>query len=72
MGNLPGYHKIGERNNIDVKGICNEQIPEQANSNACGNNNNNPNNISIEDTNLKIDVLRHNQTNKEILHIYSQ
>ncbi len=67
---LIGYSKIGERTTIDAKSICNEKVPEHANQNACGNNI--QNSISLQNSNLKIDVLRNNQTNKEILHIYSK
>ena len=59
---LSNYTKIGEKTSIDTKGICNEKVCDK----------DTPKTISLQDSNLKIDVLKDNKTGKEILNIYSK
>ena len=57
---LSNYVKIGKKTSIDTEGICNEKVCDK----------NTPKSLLLQDSGLKIDVLKDNKTNKEILNIH--
>ncbi len=59
---LSDYSKVREKTEIETDGICKEKICEK----------NTLKTLSLENSNLKIDVLRDSKTNKEVLHIYGK
>ncbi len=59
---LSKYTKVRDKIKIETKGICDEKRCDK----------NTPTTLSLEGSGLKIDVLRNNNVNKEILHIYGK
>ncbi len=59
---LSDYSKVREKTEIETKGICDEKECDK----------NTPTTLSLENSGLKIDVLRDSKTNKEVLHIYGK
>ena len=59
---LSNYSKVSEKTSVETKGICNEKECDK----------NTPSNISLENSGLKLDVLRDAQTGEEILNIHAR
>lgn len=59
---LSDYSKVREETQIKTDGICGEKVCDK----------NIHSTLSLENSGLKIDVLKDSKTNKEILHIYGK